>query len=214
MTNEKNSLSTRSSLLRRVKNESEETKWQLAWEDFYSIYRPLVIGVARRAGLNAEEAEDVLQDVMGELRRRIQGFEPDRKRGPFKAWLLNLVRWRIKDQIRKRPVRAEVNTASAPDALHLVAQEPTSDCSEEEWDRAYHQRLLEQALEKVRNKADETQFQIFRICTSQKIKAQKVAETFGVSVVQVYLAKHRVSKLIKREVQRMDKATNREFGLT
>jgi len=37
--------------------------------------------------------------------------------------------------------------------------------------------------------------------------AEKVAETFGVSVNYVYVAKHRVKELIKTEVRRLRKET-------
>src|SRR5215467_9697824 len=100
MSRDEDRLPTRTSLLRRVQNEGERTKWEQGWEEFYSAYRPLIVGVAHQAGLNPEEAEDVLQEVMAELRRRIVGFEPNRERGPFKAWLLKLVRWRISDKLR------------------------------------------------------------------------------------------------------------------
>src|SRR6266567_4731165 len=134
MSDEKNSLPTRTSLLRQVKNESEQTKWEAGWEEFYSIYRPLIFGVARQAELNAEEAEDVVQEVMAELRRRIHAFEPNRERGPFKAWLLNLVRWRIADQFRKRLPVAEEDTGAALEAQASTAVALNDQCSDEAWD--------------------------------------------------------------------------------
>jgi RNA polymerase sigma factor (sigma-70 family) len=206
MREHENSLATRTSLLRQVKNEVDETKWEQGWEEFYSIYQPLVVGVGRQAGLNSEEAEDVLQDVMTELRLKIHDFQPDRERGPFKAWLLNRVRWRIADQLRKRLPLVEGDTDVALETSGLKADAASKPCSDEEWDQAWRQRLLEEAMERVKDYADEKQFQIFRICTTQKIRAQRVAESFGVSLMQVYLAKHRVGKLIKKEVERLERA--------
>src|SRR5262249_54749463 len=149
----------------------EQTKWEAGWEEFYSIYRPLIFGVARQANLNAEEAEDVVQEVMAELRKRIHGFEPDRERGPFKAWLLNLVRWRIADQFKKRLPIAQGAADSVMESQVSTSASSNTTCSEEAWDEAVRQRLLEGAIERVRAQADEKQFQIFRVCTSQKIRA-------------------------------------------
>ncbi len=202
-------LPTRTSLLRQVQNEDDATKWEAGWEEFYAIYRPLIFGVARQAGLNAEEAEDVVQVVMAELRRRIAGFEPNRERGPFKAWLLNLVRWRIADKLADRLPLTDGDSAAAIERA-ADAENSSGACSEKEWDEAWRQRLLEEALERVRIHADPRQFQIFRLCTSQKVRAKKVAESFGVSTMQVYLAKHRVAKLVKNEIERLEQTMSRE----
>ena len=211
MSDDKNNLPTRTSLLRQVKNESDHTKWEQGWEEFYSIYRPLIFGVARQARLNVEEAEDVVQEVMAELRRRIQGFEPNRERGPFKAWLLNLVRWRIADQLRKRLPVAEVAEGDTEAALRTqasIAAASKDSCSDEAWEAAVRQRLLEEAIDRVKAQADEKQFQIFRVYTSQKISAQQVAQAFGVSIMQVYLAKHRLGKMIKKEIAKLERVTS------
>ena len=209
MKKREDALPTRTSLLRQVQNEAARTRWEAGWEEFYSIYRPLIFGVARQAGLNAEEAEDVVQDVMAELRGRISAFEPDGQRAPFKAWLLRMVRWRITDKLRDRLPVAEGERTEGVDAQAARPEDSTGAVIEEQWEEAWRQRILEEALEQVRTQADARQFQIFRVVISQKIRAQEVAKSFGVSVMQVYLAKHRIAKLLKREVQRLEKVMER-----
>jgi RNA polymerase sigma factor (sigma-70 family) len=204
-------LPTRATLLRRIQNEAEATNWQKGWEEFFSLYRPLIFGVARQSGLHAEEAADLVMEVMAELRRRIASYELNPKRGPFKAWLLKLVRWRIKDKLRARHPLTEVTT----EALEVAANAEAGPApfSDETWEQAWRERLLEAAIERVRAQADPRQFQIFNACTTQKIRAQKVAESFGVSLGQVYLAKHRVGKLVKREAKRVESEMERSDHL-
>ena len=65
------------------------------------------MGVARKAGLREEEAKEVLQETMKSVSQHIGTFQADPARGPFRGWLLNMVQWRIRDQVRKRlPVAA------------------------------------------------------------------------------------------------------------
>jgi len=55
-------------------------------------------------------------------------------------------------------------------------------------------------------KVSARQFQLFDLYVLQEWKPEEVARTMHVSVMQVYLAKHRISKLLKTETQ----ALNRE----
>jgi RNA polymerase sigma factor (sigma-70 family) len=207
--NREDPLPTRTSLLRQVQNEGEQTQWEAGWEEFYTIYQPLIFGVARQCGLNTEESEDVVQAVMAELRRRIGGFEPNRERGPFKAWLLKLVRWRIADKLAERLPLAQRDGERSIEEV-IASETAPAPCGDEEWNQAWRRRLLDEALERVRARADARQFQIFRVCTSQKVRAKTVAESFGVSTMQVYLAKHRIAKLVKNEIERLEQFLGRE----
>src|SRR5471032_3311695 len=93
------SLLTRASLLFRLR----DWKDAASWEEFYRLYRRLVYGLARRAGLMHDEAEEVTQDVFKRVAETIQNFESDPARGSFRGWLMNLTRWRIADKFRQRP---------------------------------------------------------------------------------------------------------------
>src|SRR2546422_171574 len=103
------SLLTRASLLGRLKN------WEDAasWEEFSRIYSRLIRGVARQAGLTEAEAKDVEQETLLCVAKTIHEFESNPERGSFKGWLLNLTRWRIADQFRKRSP-AEQATGKGP----------------------------------------------------------------------------------------------------
>jgi hypothetical protein len=64
---------------------------------------------------------------------------------------------------------------------------------------------LEAAIVKVKRSVKEEHFQMFDLYVIQQWPAGKVARTLGVNVGQVYLAKHRVSALIKNEARRLEK---------
>jgi RNA polymerase sigma-70 factor (ECF subfamily) len=65
--------------------------------------------------------------------------------------------------------------------------------------------LLEGALRKVRPRVDPQKYQIFDFYVNKDWPAEKVAACFGVSVEQVYQAKHRITEMIRAEVKRIEK---------
>ena len=64
--------------------------------------------------------------------------------------------------------------------------------------------LLVAAMQKVKPRLDPQQFQLFDFCVTKEWPPEKVAQTFKVSVNQVYLAKSRITKLLKKEVRRLE----------
>ena len=89
---------TRTTLLGRLKDWRDNSSWQ----EFFDTYWKLIYGFAIKAGLNEAEAEDVVQETMISVAKKIPGFKYNRNIGSFKGWLLMTTRWRIIDQFRKR----------------------------------------------------------------------------------------------------------------
>src|SRR3954470_9684136 len=89
---------TRASLLERLKDPGD----QASWNRFYDIYHDLIFSVARRAGLNAAAANEVVQDTLISVAKKMPEFTYDPAKDSFKGWLLTVARWRIRDQFGKR----------------------------------------------------------------------------------------------------------------
>jgi RNA polymerase sigma-70 factor (ECF subfamily) len=195
---------TRASLLARLKDWQDQSSWQ----EFFDIYWNLIYGVARKAGLKDEEAQDVVQETMASVSKHMPTFQYDPAIGSFKAWLLQMTRWRILDALRKRgPVNAELpapgHTTTRTSLVEKVP-DPASLELDRFWEEDWERTLLQAALAKVKQRADPQKYQIFDFYVNKEWPAEKVASTFGVSVDQVYLAKHRVTELIKAEVKRLE----------
>src|SRR5258708_1852786 len=92
------SLESRPSLLQRLKAGDDPQSWQ----EFYLTYGGLIRFFAEKAGLTADEAEEVVQETAIGVARRLPEFVYDPKVCRFKTWLLNLTRWRVQNQLRKR----------------------------------------------------------------------------------------------------------------
>jgi RNA polymerase sigma-70 factor (ECF subfamily) len=220
-TAERSSLATRPSVLKRLQ-QGDDTQ---GWREFYQFYGPLIRNFARKAGLTDDEAEEVVQETAVSVARHLPGFTYDPKVCAFKTWLLNLTRWRVTDQLRKRrkgPVRfvaeeAAGGWASLGAVTGNLAEDTTQTPLAErvpdpalpefgaEWDAAYEQHLLERALEAVKARISLKQFQIFDLLVLREWPVRQVAEAHDVSVARVYLAKHRVGAALRKEMARLER---------
>ncbi|MBY0460293.1 MAG: sigma-70 family RNA polymerase sigma factor, partial [Gemmataceae bacterium] len=68
---------------------------------------------------------------------------------------------------------------------------------------AFDLELMEMALAEVRARVEEKTWQAFQLSALDGVPAQEVADRLGMGVSQVYLAKHRVSKLAQEEVRKL-----------
>src|SRR4051812_24531093 len=117
MKRDEESLATRWTLIRKLTQADCDEE---SWNEFYQLYQKLIYGLATKAGLKTAEAEDVVQETMRSVCEKIQNFKPDPAHGSFKSWLLQMARWRVIDQIRKRPPG---KSASAEDSRRTSTEE-------------------------------------------------------------------------------------------
>lgn len=201
--NDYEAIQTRATLLVRLQDLGDQSSWQ----EFFDIYWKLIYGVARKAGLTASEAEDVVQETMLSVAKHIPKFKYDPTLGSFKGWLLNMTRWRIVDQLRKRGPQMEHRHDSGDTArTATIDRIPDANGSDLDavWEADWEKNLLVAAMQKVKSRLDPQQFQMFDFYVNKEWPPEKVAETFKVSVNQVYLAKSRIAELLKKEVRRLE----------
>jgi len=194
------SLATRASLLGRLKNWEDDK----SWEEFTQTYSRLIRAVALKAGLSESEAKDVEQETLLCVAKTIHEFESNPERGTFKSWLLNLTRWRIADQFRRRdlPAAASAQPSHATSTgTSTVERVPGPHNLDAEWEIEWKKNIIETALARVGRKVKPRHMQIFDLYAMRHWPAGKVAQELGVSRVQVYLVNHRLTKLMKREVE-------------
>jgi len=193
-------LATRNSMIERLGNWDDRVKWQ----EFFDTYWRLIYGVARKSGLSDAEAQDVVQETVLSVARNISKY--DKNAGSFKSWLMQLTRWRIVDQVRKRgPAGQRGFTDSARTATIDRIPDPAGRKLEELWDVEWKQSMLETALERVKRKVNAKHFQVFDCLVVKRWPVAKTANTLGVNVAQVYLIKHRIAGLLKREVAELER---------
>ena len=200
-----NSLQTRKSLLSRLRDHEDTESWQT----FFDLYWRLLYNVAKRAGLDDPDAQDVVQDTVMAIAREIPQFHYDPGRGSFKQWLFRILRRRVSDHFRKlyrQPARAGMSpemlerSGDPADAIPLRNGENLSDAWDQEWERS----VLDAAIAQVRAQVNPKHFQVFDYCVIKEWPVAKVASTLEMNAAQVYLARHRVSQAVKRAARRIN----------
>jgi RNA polymerase sigma-70 factor (ECF subfamily) len=199
---------TRQTLLDRMRGEGNDD----SWHEFFETYWKLIYNAGRKAGLSDAEAQDVVQETIISVYKSLPSFEYDPKAGSFKAWLLKLTRWRVVDQLRRRRTEDLNRISKGPKASEEAERQaveevadPSAFVPDSYWDEEWDRNLYEMALERAKEKLPPKQFQIFDLYVLKEWPVGKVKDVLGVSATQVYLAKHRVSRALKKEMKAVEK---------
>jgi RNA polymerase sigma-70 factor (ECF subfamily) len=199
------SLRTRRSLLERLKDWDDSA----SWKDFFETYWRLIFGVACKAGLSESEAEDVVQETILAVAKQMPKFRYDPTVGSFKAWLLQLTRWRITDHLRRKTYQEQGQRKPREQMMDTEFMERQAAPNEVDldalWEEEWKAQLLEAALVRVRERADSQQFQLFYLHVVKSVPAREVAKKMQVKLAEVYFAKYKLTAAVKREIKRMEK---------
>jgi len=190
---------TRRTLLSRLRNWDDRESWR----DFFDTYWRLIYSVCSRSGLSENDAQDVVQETVLSVAKQMPGFVYDPGKGTFKAWLLKITQRRIADHYRKNgPWRngCETEAGGGIDQLADSRAMPAGDLWDEEWGH----NLMLLAIKRVKARVQPKHYQIFDLAVMKEWPAKDIVDTLHVSRAEVYLAKHRVSNLVRQEAKRLE----------
>jgi len=171
-----------------------------SWQRLVGLYTPLLVGWLRRHRLPPEDAEDLVQDVLGVLVRELPQFQHNGQRGAFRRWLRTVLVNRLHGYWRARRSRPAAAGDGAFEKLLEQLQDPGSALSrlwDEEHDRYVTRRLLEIAEPDF----EPTTWRAFRRTVLDGARAADVAGELGLSVNAVLIAKSRVLRRLRRELE-------------
>ena len=83
-------------------------------------------------------------------------------------------------------------------------EDPKGDLLERMWDVEWKKNLADAALSRVKAQVSPKQYQIFDYYVVRQWDAGKVQKKLNVSMAQVYLAKHRVGAVLKKELAKLE----------
>jgi RNA polymerase sigma-70 factor (ECF subfamily) len=183
---------TRPSLLLRIRDAGDQS----AWEQFVSLYTPMIYRFVRRRGLQDADAADVTQEVLKVVAAKARCLEYDPALGSFRAWLFTVTRHTL---INTQKHQSRHPRGTGDTAMHhrLDAQPAPSPDEQELWEQEYRTSRLNWAAERVRAQCEETTWQAFWRTAVEGQGARSVAESLGMSVGAVHIAKSRVIARLK-----------------
>ncbi|MEM7474331.1 MAG: sigma-70 family RNA polymerase sigma factor [Planctomycetota bacterium] len=190
---------TRISLILRLAGTSDVQ----AWQEFADLYAPAVYGLAMRRGLQPADAEDVTQEVLFGVARAVERFEPNPERASFRTWLSHIARNMITDFLRRRSRKA---TPSSLDESGSDAADPSPSIDlleEQAFESEYRMAVFQLAARHVRARVSDSNWQAFYRTNVQNEDLATVAESLGMPLGNLYVARSRIVKMLREETARL-----------
>ena len=186
-------METSVSLLGRLAGAPSEDDWRRLDE----LYRPLLRAWMVRAGVAASDVDDLVQDVLLVVVRKVAGFEW-RGQGAFRAWLRTILAHQLRDYFcgqKNRPIA----TGGSDFQSWLDELESHDSALSRLLDREHDEHVVASLLRTVQGDFAPVTWQAFLRHVQKGERAAQVAEALGLSLNSVLLAKSRVLKRLRQE---------------
>ena len=183
------------SLLERLRERPDDQ----AWKRLVALYTPLLQRWLRQAGVAGSDADDLLQEVFTTLIREVPSFRHNQRTGAFRHWLHTILLNRLRGFWNARRMTPETaDSSSILQALDRL-EDPASDLNQL-WEREHDAFLARRVLDLIEKDFTHTTWRAFRRVVLEGAKATEVAAETGLSVNAVLLAKSRVLRRARREI--------------
>jgi RNA polymerase sigma-70 factor (ECF subfamily) len=153
-----------------------------AWEEFYSTYFALVSSVAKRYSSQANDAEDVIQEVFVSLFEALKRYDPTRS---IEAYILEIAR-RVRIGRYRKASAAKRAGNPIPLDLHGVAPErefiamtAADENQENSLIKAQERSLLRKALEAISENCRE----LLALRYDRALSYKEIAEIYNIKEV-------------------------------
>jgi len=174
-----------------------------AWDEFIDHYGRHIYRWCRQWGLQNADAEDVTQDILLKLARKLRDFAYDPK-SSFRGWLKTIAHhaWRdfVDSHRRGRPAADE----------HAWEQLESLEAREDLIQRleaAFDYELLEAAKVQVRLRVAPHTWEAFCQTAIEGLPVAKVAANVQMQVAMVYVAKSKVQRMLQEEIRKLETDT-------
>jgi len=173
------------------------------WDRFFRQYAKMLVRFFQRCGIGEVDAEDLLQETLMLVLRKLPEFHYDPSRGRFRGWLTQLARGKMCDFIRVelRKGHLSLDHEQAPEVSD--EERRAAEAEAEEW--AWRMTLVEEALRRL-EQDPQTKPETFAAFHAYAVKgesAAEVAKQFGLQANALYQIKSRVLERVKELVEQL-----------
>lgn len=175
---------TRASLIVRLRDAADVA----AWDEFVAIYGPLVHRLAMRQGLQAADADDVVQQVFAAVAQSVHQWLERPQPNRFRSWLLTIARNIAIKTLTRRP-HGGVGLGGDAGLNDLVAAD--GDVSSH-FDIEYRREVYRWAAEQVQNTVTPSTWNAFQLTHIGGVSIAEAAERLSMSVGNIYIARSRI----------------------
>jgi RNA polymerase sigma-70 factor, ECF subfamily len=197
-------MTTRPSVFMKLKA-TDPAPRELAWQEFYDRYAPLIASYARRKGVVGQQADEIVQDVMLGFFAASPKFVYDPNRGHFRGYLRTCVGRALR---RQREGDAKHRVRAIPldeiDVQDQRAEDPADlKLWDDLWERQQLHRILDEVREHYRRKGRIETFLAFERNVLFGESPEAIAADLGISVPSVHMAKMRVTRRLSEKKAKM-----------
>lgn len=198
----------------RVKSPVPETRYSLilrlpdkgdveAWDQFASIYEPLVYRLARAKGFQHADAQEIVQEVLLAVSRAVQRWEPDPERGRFRDWMFRIARNLMINFLTRRK-HLPIGSGDSKIA-ELLNNQADPACEESAtFDLEYRREVFRWAAKQVRNQVKERTWSAFWKTSVDGRAIAEVADELKMSLGAVHVARSRVLGRLRKTVKTLE----------
>jgi RNA polymerase sigma-70 factor (ECF subfamily) len=182
-----------------------------AWREVVERYSWLIFQWCRNAGLNSQDAADVLQIVLAQVAAYLPTFEKDGATGSFRRWLRTITRTKIADFRRADGKQPHGEGGSAAQQWLLAIPE-IAESSSVDPNRAALQHRLWQLVDRLEDEFEDSTWQAFWLTVIENRTAAETAVVLELSPNAVRTAKWRVLKRLREAAGPLDGDPPRSQG--
>ncbi len=169
-----------------------------SWQRLVSVYSPLIRGWLRRYATAEHDMDDLVQEVLTVVVRRIPEFERQPRIGAFRCWLRTITVNCLRDFWRAKRIRPQVTGNSDFQQTLNQLEDSTSDLSKV-WDEEHDRHVTERLLELIKPSFNAKTWQAFKGVAIEDRPAAEVASELDMTVNAVFIAKSRVLSRLRQE---------------
>jgi RNA polymerase sigma-70 factor (ECF subfamily) len=184
------------SLLERLRVGPDET----AWRHMVDLYSPLIRNWLRRYSLQDQDADDLVQDVLAVVVRKLPEFKKRPQVGAFRRWLRSITVNCLREFWRSQRIQPKVAGNEGFGGVLDQLEDPESALSKV-WDKEHDEHVTRRLLEMIRPRFEAKTWQAFQRVALEGSSVDAVAEELGLSVNAVFIAKSRVLHMLRQEGQ-------------
>jgi RNA polymerase sigma-70 factor (ECF subfamily) len=161
-----------------------------AWARLVELYGPLIRRWLIRHGAKPDDVEDITQDVLAVVVRRLPEFRHEHA-GAFRGWLRAITANCVRDFWRKAN-RQPLAIGGSDFGQFLKEWEDPKSALSQLWNREHDEHVARHLIEKIQPLFSEKTWAIFNRFALQGHSADEVAREFKTTPNAVFIAKSRV----------------------
>jgi RNA polymerase sigma-70 factor (ECF subfamily) len=189
-------IETSSSLIRHAQQMDSS-----AWDQLSKVYAPVVYNWSRVAGLQPDDAAEIVQDVFHSVFLNLGRFEAN----SFRGWLWIVTRNAIYYQHRQDKQRPKAaGGTDFHDLMQNIPREEPHSVSEEPNPGRTSQQIVQKALDLIRDDFSERTWNAFWFTAIEQKSYSEVAKELSMREGAVRQARYRVTQRLKETLEMID----------